>query len=101
MTTCECAECAVRSRPAAPKSRSSWPTAHRDVSVEAQEPGSRHGQPTLNREVWPVRRILTARQVVLAVIGCVAVLLASQQCAAGPSRLDAGLAMDPLPGRER
>jgi len=34
---------------------------------------------TLRREVLAVRQLLSARQCVLAVIGCVAVLIASQQ----------------------
>lgn len=56
----------------------------------------------LAREVEARRPILRGHQVVLSVIGCVAVLLASQQCAGQVrTRLDAVIARDPLPGRHR
>jgi len=52
----------------------------------------------LVREVEIPRHVMRAHQVVLAVIGCLAVALASQQCAGQVrSRLDAAIARDPLP----
>lgn len=56
----------------------------------------------LHREVEPHRHLMRGRHIVLAVIGCVAVMLASQQCAGKVrTRLDAAIARDPLPGRWR
>lgn len=58
--------------------------------------------PKLRREVEPHRHLMRARHVVLALIGCIAVLLASQQCAGQVrTRLDAAIARDPLPERMR
>lgn len=55
----------------------------------------------LTREVQS-RGPRIGRAVVLAVIGCVALLLASQQCAANVrTRLDAVIARDPLPRSAR
>jgi hypothetical protein len=51
----------------------------------------------LTREVHQVRPLLRAQHVLLALIGCVAVLLLSQQCAQAPSRLDASVSRDRLP----
>lgn len=67
------------------------PCAQRCVKRVAPTPA-----PKLRREVEPHRHLMRARHVVLAVIGCIAVLLASQQCA-GPvrTRLDAAIARDP------
>lgn len=57
---------------------------------------------TLRREVEIRRHLMRAHQVVLAIIWCVAVLLASQQCAGQVrTKLDATIARDPLPGRHR
>lgn len=45
---------------------------------------------------------MRAHHVLLAVIGCVVLLLGSQQCAAQVrTRLDAAIARDPMPGRWR
>lgn len=56
----------------------------------------------LVREVNAPRSLMRAHHVLLSVIGCVAVLLASQQCAGKVrTRLDAAIARDPLPGRHR
>lgn len=44
--------------------------------------------PALRREVMPVCQRLRARTVIAAVVACAALLVASQQCAGGPSRLD-------------
>lgn len=58
--------------------------------------------PRLIREVEPHRHLMRGRHIVLAVIGCVAVMLASQQCAGKVrTRLDAAIARDPLPRRHR
>lgn len=49
----------------------------------------------------PPRRLITGDRIVLALIACFALLLAGQQCAESqrrPSRLDAAVARDPLPG---
>lgn len=44
--------------------------------------------PALRREVMPVCQHIRARTVIAAVLACAALLVASQQCAGGPSRLD-------------
>jgi hypothetical protein len=56
----------------------------------------------LYREVEARRSVMRANHIVLSVIGCMAVLIASQQCAGQVrTKLDATIARDPLPGRHR
>lgn len=56
--------------------------------------------PKLRREVEIPALVMRAHHVVLALIACTAVLLASQQCARQVrTRLDAVIARDPLPER--
>jgi len=56
----------------------------------------------LTCEVEARRSVMRGHHVVLSVIGCIAVLAASQQCAGTVrTKLDAAIARDPLPGRHR
>ena len=63
-----------------------------------KRPGAPAPAPKLRREVEPHRHVMRAHHVVLAAGACMAVLLASQQCAGQVrTRLDAAIARDPLP----
>lgn len=59
----------------------------------------------LTREVQPARHLI-GRRIIVATLWCLAALLASQVVGVyvrgpAPSRLDATIARDPLPGRWR
>ena len=60
------------------------------------------GAVKLTCEVETPRHLMRARHVVLAIVGCAALLFASQQCARTTrSRLDAVIERDPLPRSHR